>query len=493
LRSIADSDVHQGTLHVGAARPATPFALANETVAQPRPTLQAAGRYRILRPYARGGLGEVFVAEDTELGRHIALKEIQAQHADRPEYRKRFVVEAEITGGLEHPGIVPVYGLGTYADGRPFYAMRFIKGDNLRDAIRRFHESEAGDRRRFTTLAFRELLGRFVDVCQAVAYAHSRGVLHRDLKPGNVMLGKYGETLVVDWGLAKSVGRTVSVTSDSEATLLARSGGESSQTIAGQALGTPAYMAPEQAAGRLDELGPAADVYSLGATLYELLTGRVAMPNADLATVQRGDFPPPRTVMPSVPRPLEAVCLKAMSLRPSDRYPTAQRLAADIEHWLADEPVAAYREPVAVRVRRWGRRHRVLVTGAAAAGLVALAGLAVVLGVQSKANRDLRAANERETARFDLAMDAIKVFHGEVSEDLLLKEKQFKGLRGKLLRGAADFYCKLEGLLRGQADRRSRAALGRADFELAELTSKIGSKPSRSGGQCWRLSSRSSH
>ena len=118
--------------------------------------------------------------------------------------RARFVLEAEITGGLEHPGIVPVYGLGTYADGRPFYAMRFIKGDNLKAAIERFHAAEPV---RFESLEFRQLLGRFVDVCQAVAYAHSRGVLHRDLKPGNIMLGKFGETLVVDWGLAKVVGR----------------------------------------------------------------------------------------------------------------------------------------------------------------------------------------------------------------------------------------------------------------------------------------------
>src|SRR5262249_6188263 len=140
------------------------------------------------------------VALDREVHREVALKEIQPQHADDPSSRGRFLREAEITGGLEHPGIVPVYGLGQYADGRPFYTMRLIQGETLKDAIRRFHGGEPG-------LTLRGLAVRFVAVCNAVAYAHSRGVLHRDLKPSNVMLGKFGETLVVDWGLAKAVGR----------------------------------------------------------------------------------------------------------------------------------------------------------------------------------------------------------------------------------------------------------------------------------------------
>src|SRR5262245_27970651 len=138
-----------------------------------------AGRYRIVRPHARGGLGEVFVAEDTELGRQVALKEIQAHHADLPESRTRFVLEATVTGGLEHPGIVPVYGLGSYADGRPFYAMRFVQGESLRSSIRRFHDAKPP---RFDGVEFRQLLAHFVAVCQAIAYAHSRGILHRDLK-----------------------------------------------------------------------------------------------------------------------------------------------------------------------------------------------------------------------------------------------------------------------------------------------------------------------
>jgi tRNA A-37 threonylcarbamoyl transferase component Bud32 len=171
------------------------------------PTGPSAGRYTILRSHARGGLGEVYVAQDAELRREVALKEMRREHADDPLRRRRFVLEAEVTGSLEHPGVVPVYGLGCYADGRPYYAMRFVKGDSLQAALERYHagEKSKGDAG-VSRLALRQLLRRFVDVCNTIGYAHSRGLLHRDLKPSNVMLGDYGETLVVDWGLAKTVG-----------------------------------------------------------------------------------------------------------------------------------------------------------------------------------------------------------------------------------------------------------------------------------------------
>jgi tetratricopeptide (TPR) repeat protein len=320
-------------------------------------------RFQILRPHARGGLGEVFVAFDTELHREVALKEIQRARADDPETRTRFVLEAEITGNLEHPGIVPVYALGSHGDGRPYYAMRFVEGDSMMTAIAQFHAADVrgrdpGER----TLALRDLLHRFIDVCKAIAYAHSRAVLHRDLKPQNVMLGKYGETLVVDWGLAKAAGPAFGrETKLVERPYYPRSSGDSTPTVVGAALGTKAFMSPEQAAGAIERIGPWSDIYSLGATLACLLTGE--SPRAST---------PPRRIKREVPIALDAVCRKAMAPRPEDRYASARALAEDVEHWLADEPVTAWREPWARRARRWARRHDSAVAATATAMLVSL-------------------------------------------------------------------------------------------------------------------------
>jgi tetratricopeptide (TPR) repeat protein len=316
----------------------------------------------------------VSVALDAELGREVALKEIQDARADDQEARIRFVKEAELTGKLEHPGIIPIYGLGRDSTGRPYYAMRLIHGHSFLEAIRRFHAAEVaqsspGDR----TLQLRDMLGRFLNACDAIAYAHSRGVLHRDVKPDNIMLGPYGETLVVDWGLAKSLGQPVSDDAKvrDKPELIADDLGN--DTRSGSVLGTPAYMSPEQSRGELDRLAPATDVFSLGATLFHMLTGQPPYQgevNEILALVSECNFPRPRQLDSGIHRALEAICLKAMAREASDRYESPKDLADDLKRWLADEPVSCWREPWWIRARRWVRRHQ---TPVAAAAFTALA------------------------------------------------------------------------------------------------------------------------
>ncbi len=492
LESIGEPAIEASLIHLGSASTRDDHdADAGRTVSYSVGTATGDGlRFRILRPHAQGGLGVVFVALDGELNREVALKQMLDKHADDAESRGRFLLEAEITGGLEHPGIVPVYGLGAHGDGRPFYVMRFIKGDSLKEAINRFHADESHHRdpgRR--SLALRKLLRPFIDVCNAIEYAHSRGVLHRDIKPSNIIVGRHGETLVVDWGLAKATGK--SDPSAAERTLLPSSASGSSETLPGSALGTPAYMSPEQAEGRLERLGPRSDVYSLGATLYHVLTGQppFAGDAVDvIGAVLRGDFRRPRSRDASIDPALEAICLKAMALRSEDRYSTCRALADDLDRWMADEPVTAWREPVARRARRWARRNRTAVTAAGVALVAGVAGLVAVAGVQAQANSSLRAANTevkrantelaaekaRVQERYSLALEAIQAFHTGVSEDFLLKEEKFKDLRDRLLKSASEFYGKLGALLKGRKDRASRQAMLQANFDLAELTDKVG-------------------
>ena len=405
LEQLPDADLQASMVHLCAKADVDPNATESHFAGA---ATSDGTRFRVVRPHAKGGLGEVFVALDTELNREVALKEIQDRHADDHDCRARFLMEAEITGSLEHPGIVPIYGLGTYADGRPFYAMRFIHGDSLKEAIESFHRADvAGRDPGKRSLKLRHLLGRFIDVCQAIEYAHDRGVLHRDLKPGNIMLGKYGETLVVDWGLAKAAGKFREpgelATAKEERTVRPPSASDVKETVPGHAFGTGPFMSPEQAAGDVKSIGPASDVYSLGATLYTLLTGKPSVEGIDReeikAKVLRGDISRPRQVKAAVPAALESICTKAMALKPANRYASPKVLANDIELWLGDEPVSTYREPATVRARRWARKHKSLVSGMAASllvGLIALSAAAVWYQIQQAEEAQKQASAEEK-------------------------------------------------------------------------------------------------
>jgi serine/threonine-protein kinase len=240
-------------------RPASP-----ET---PRPS-----RYQLIGELARGGMGAIFQGRDLDLGRDLAVKVIREEHRDHPEMVRRFVEEAQIGGQLQHPGIVPVHELGRLPDGRLFIAMKLVRGRTLA-ALLATRGGPGEDRARF--------LATFEQVCQTMAYAHARGVIHRDLKPSNIMVGRFGEVQVMDWGLAKVLdqggvadeARAILASDDADAVWTLRSGSSAMESRPGSVLGTPSYMAPEQARGALDTLDERADIFALGSILCEILTG----------------------------------------------------------------------------------------------------------------------------------------------------------------------------------------------------------------------------
>ncbi len=367
------------------------------TVAYQQITPAVSDRYSPLQFHAKGGVGEVWLAEDAEIGRQVALKRLLRNDEGSND---RFLAEAQIAGQLEHPSIVPVHDLGIDKSGLPYYVMKFVHGQTLRDAIEEFHHDFKGnesDRK----LRQQRLLNQFIDICEAVAFAHTRGVVHRDLKPSNVMLGLFGETIVLDWGLAKVLHQP-----EMPGLATARtSSGRSTETAYGSVIGTPSYMAPEIAAGKAAEAGPATDIYLLGATLYEILTGnapRRGSSRDEILELARTVQPvSPRDIDRQIARPLDAICLKAMSKRESDRYASALELADEVRRYLADEPVAAYPEPWNHRLWRWIKRHRRgLMRGAAVATMLAVSCGAIAAVSVSRKRAE---AAERQAAELAMA------------------------------------------------------------------------------------------
>ena len=414
-------------------------AMAGQSDAAPTPGSESAATpfypldpalFTIGGEIARGGMGRVVRAYDARLRRQVAIKELLA---DAPDLRLRFEREALITAGLQHPSIVNIIEAGRFADGRPFYAMKLVTGRPLDAVVASARTFEA-------RLA---LLPNVIAVADALAYAHSRRVIHRDLKPANVLVGEFGETVVIDWGLAKDLAATepavtastttkpdapVQVTEETMPAPLARPpsespGASSGETVAGAVMGTPAYMPPEQAAGRpVDER---ADVYSLGAMLYQTLaggppyTGRSS--DAILGAVLAAAPLPLERREPRVPPDLRAIVAKAMARDPADRYPTAREFAEDLKRFQTGALVGARQYSMVARVARWIRRHLVTV-GLSVAFLVTLA---VVGGVAllkiMKSNQD--AIDQRNVAEAQRQRAEDQRHAAEESRwDLLLKQ-----------------------------------------------------------------------
>lgn len=368
-------------------------------------------RYTLLRKLGQGGLGIVWLARDENLQRYVALKEISRDIAPDDAALEHFRREAEITGRLEHPSIVPIYQYGRdEKSGKSFYVMRFLGRRTLQDAIGEYHERR--DANQGDSMALHRLLAAFVSVCHAVEHAHARQIIHRDLKPSNVALDEFEQVTLLDWGLAKI----------NDATGLYDVGGRTEpgdlhsmgSTAIGRVIGTPLYMAPEQASGRLEEVDALTDVYGLGGILYAILTGsgphqatvdsletRVGASDV-LAKIVADSITPPTKVTQNVSPELNAICLKALSAKPYLRYSSAAELAEDVQRYIAGTPVIAYVAPIKRRVSRWMAKHPTLTqTILLMASLVLIS--AIIVGTTAKNARE-----QLVMARYNAAVETAR-------------------------------------------------------------------------------------
>jgi serine/threonine protein kinase len=383
-------------------------------------------RYVVDREIARGGMGAILRAVDGDIRREVALKVMLSQDAAK---RPRFIEEAQITGQLEHPNIVPVHELSVDAEGRVFFTMKLVRGRSLEDVLKGMRKQPHSGGQKYSLV---RLLNVLVNVCHAVAFAHSKGVIHRDLKPSNVMLGDYGEVLVMDWGLAKVLGRpeqaeagkaeragaagaSPAAVTDSGQVRTSRQESGTDATLDGSVIGTPVYMPPEQAEGRVGEVDERSDVYALGAILYEILTLQPPVETRGgalvvIGRVSRGEVIAPERRAPEraregkIPRELSAIAMKALALKMGDRYRSAEEFRRDIELYLEGRAVSAKEDTFAESVVKLVRRNKTAsVVAAVAFVLLSLGG-----AVSAWINYEARSRAERNEQAATQALDDYK-------------------------------------------------------------------------------------
>lgn len=375
-------------------------------------------RYELNDFVARGGIGEVWQADDMRLGRRVALKSLRR---GRETMRERFVLEAELTGRLEHPGVVPVYDLALDRNDEPYYVMKFVRGRSMKDMVKAYFRKSKRDNSEEAApsaddedsreLQMQRLLDSFVSLCETVGYAHERGIIHRDIKPENVMVGAFGETLVLDWGLAKDKAAPDEKLTSLSDMHLSSSGTE---TRAGSVMGSPGYMAPELVEGEAHIADERTDIYLLGASLYEILTGKAPHYSGSLTGMleraRAGTPDPPTEHNPSASKVLSAVCMKAMQKAREDRYALAMHLARDVRRYLAGEPVSAYEENPFERMVRWARKNQKTLTRSAMA--IFLSMLIVFAWSLRSENQELAAIEKArgEVAQFSRFADEAQYF-----------------------------------------------------------------------------------
>ncbi len=420
------------------------------------------GDYEITRELARGGMGVVFLARQVSLNRKVALKMILAgQLADDIDV-KRFYTEAEAAANLDHPGIVPIHEVGQH-DGQHYFSMGFVEGQSLAQLL------ATGP------LPPRDAAALLAKVADAIEYAHSRGVIHRDLKPGNILLGPNGNPRVTDFGLAKKVA------------------GDSGLTASGQIMGTPSFMPPEQAGGNRGDVGPAADVYSLGATLYAMVTGRPPFQAAtamDTVIQVVGNEPvAPRRLNAGIPRDLETIVLKCLEKEPAKRYESAAALAGDLRRFLSGEPILARPVGPAERAWRWSKRNRLVASLLTIVAILTAAGTTTitVLWLRAESSRrealaatertkqalkDEMAASARAEASAATARRAVNDYLDKITDSPQLHRPGLIGLRRDLLTQALTYY---ENFLRDSAtDPSLHAEAAAAQNRAAMIQTELG-------------------